>query len=89
MPPTNLEPGALRISAQTAEQGEGQQVLEATYEGPEIQIGFNAQYLQEFLSVIGNNKVAIDFKDGNTQALMRPLDTTKCTQLYIIMPLRT
>jgi len=83
-----LEPGALKISAQTAEQGEGQQVLEVEYEGPEIAIGFNAQYLQEFLSVIGDQKVAIDFKDGNSQAQLRPAEDAAYDCRYVVMPLR-
>jgi DNA polymerase-3 subunit beta len=83
-----LETGTLKISAQTAEQGEGQQVLEANYEGPEISIGFNAQYLQEFLSVMGDTKVAIDFKDGNSQAQLRPVDDPAYDCKYVVMPMR-
>ena len=63
-------------------------MLEVEYEGPEIAIGFNAQYLQEFLSVIGDQKVAIDFKDGNSQAQLRPAEDAAYDCRYVVMPLR-
>ena len=84
----SLTPGTFKISAQSAEQGEAQQLLEADYDGPEITIGFNAQYLQDFLSVMGDKKVAIDFKDSNAQAQLRPAEAEMYDCRYVVMPLR-
>jgi DNA polymerase III subunit beta len=49
-----IKPGEIQISSQAAEEGEADEIVSADYEGDEVQIGFNAQYLQEFLNVIGS-----------------------------------
>lgn len=43
--------GEIEISAQSSEEGEGQEKIAADYSGPEVTIGFNSQYLQDFLNV--------------------------------------
>jgi DNA polymerase-3 subunit beta len=45
-----IREGEIEITAQSSEEGEGKEVVKADYTGEEIQIGFNAQYLKEFLS---------------------------------------
>jgi len=54
----------------------------------EIDIGFNAQYLQDFLSVVQEGKVNFEFKDGNSQAQLRPSETSEYDYKYIVMPMR-
>src|SRR6185295_3203448 len=49
----HLEPNQLVISSQNAEEGEANEAIQTEYNGDEIDIGFNAQYLQDFLNVIG------------------------------------
>jgi DNA polymerase-3 subunit beta len=84
----HLEPNQLVISSQTAEEGEAHETLQTDYTGEETDIGFNAQYLQEFLNVIGDAKVSFEFKDGNSQAEMHPAETGEYEYKYIIMPMR-
>jgi DNA polymerase III subunit beta len=84
----HLEPNQVAISAQTAEEGEACETIQTEYSGEEIEIGFNAQYLQDFLSVVNESKVAFDFKDGNSQGQLRPLDGGDYDYKYIIMPMR-
>jgi DNA polymerase-3 subunit beta len=84
----HLAPGELKINSSNAETGEGTETLETDYAGEEIEIGFNAQYLQEFLNVIGDQKVAVDLKDGNSQAQLRPVDDASYDYKYIVMPMR-
>ena len=43
----------IEIAAQSSEEGEASEKLLAEYTGEDVQIGFNAQYLQEFLNVVG------------------------------------
>ena len=69
----HLEPNQLVISSQNAEEGEANETIQTDYTGDETDIGFNAQYLQEFLNVIGDAKVAFEFKDGNSQAQLQPV----------------
>ncbi len=84
----HLEPNQLVISSQNAEEGEARETIQAEYGGEETDIGFNAQYLQDFLNVIGEGKVAFEFRDGNSQAQLRPADTTEYDYKYVVMPMR-
>jgi len=84
----HLEPTQLVISSQNAEEGEAREVLQTEYNGEEMDIGFNAQYLQDFLNVIGDGAVAFEFKDGNSQAQLRPADGGDYDYKYVVMPMR-
>ena len=46
-----VKEGEVEIVAQNSDDGEGQERVAADYSGPEVTIGFNSQYLQDFLSV--------------------------------------
>jgi DNA polymerase-3 subunit beta len=84
----HLEPNQLVISSQNAEEGEANETLQTDYAGEATDIGFNAQYLQEFLNVIGDAKVAFEFKDGNSQAQLKPSENGDYDYKYIVMPMR-
>ncbi len=84
----HLGANQLVISAQNAEEGEASETLQAEYAGEDVDIGFNAQYLQEFMNVNSAGKVAFEFKDGNSQAQLRPLDDGEFEYKYIVMPMR-
>ena len=84
----HLGANELVISSQNAEEGEANETLQTDYAGDETDIGFNAQYLQEFLNVVGDSAVKFEFKDGNSQAQLRPADGGDCDYKYIVMPMR-
>src|SRR5213080_4701790 len=84
----HLSKELLLISSQNAEEGEARETLGTDFDGEETEIGFNAQYLQDFLNVVGSEKVAFEFKDGNSQAQLRPVSDDKHDYRYIIMPMR-
>jgi DNA polymerase-3 subunit beta len=84
----HIEPNQLVISSQNAEEGEANETIQADYTGEEADIGFNAQYLQDFLTVVGDSKVAFEFKDGNSQAQLRPSESGEYDYKYIVMPMR-
>ena len=44
--------GEVEITAQSSEEGEGNEIVQADYTGEEMQLGFNWQYLQEFLNIV-------------------------------------
>jgi len=84
----HLEPNQLVISSQNAEEGEANETVPTEYSGEETDIGFNAQYLQDFLNVVGDGKVAFEFKDGSSQAQLRPADGGDYDYKYVVMPMR-
>ena len=78
----------LLISAQNSDEGEARETVESDYSGDDTDIGFNAQYLQEFLNVVGSEKVTFEFKDGNSQAQLRPVSDNGADYKYVVMPMR-
>jgi DNA polymerase-3 subunit beta len=49
--------GEVEITAQSSEEGEGRETVPAEYKGEEMTLGFNWQYLQEFLNNVGANEI--------------------------------
>ena len=84
----HLIPNQLQISSQNAEEGEARETVATEYSGDEAEIGFNAQYLQDFLNVVGEGQVAFEFKDGNSQAQLRPAAEAEYDYKYVVMPMR-
>ena len=84
----HLTPGSLHISSETAEEGKASEVVTTEYAGEATEIGFNAAYLQDFLSVVHDGSVAFEFKDGNSQAQLRPSNDDGYDYKYIVMPMR-
>lgn len=50
-----IRSGEIEIGAQSSEEGEAHERVAAEYEGEEIEIGFNSQYLQDFLNVVASS----------------------------------
>ena len=84
----HLAPGQLQISSQTAEEGEAREIITTEYAGEETEIGFNAQYLQDFLNVVGEGDVTFEFKDAQSQAQLRPSVDDGYEYKYVVMPMR-
>jgi len=59
-----LREGEIELTAQSSEEGEGNEFVAADYTGEETQLGFNWQYLQEFLNVVSGEQTAV----GNDRA---------------------
>jgi DNA polymerase-3 subunit beta len=78
----------LDITAHSSEVGEAKETLQTDYAGPDVAIGFNAQYLTDFLNVAGEGSVRFEFKDGQSQAQLRPPVDDAYDYRYVIMPMR-
>lgn len=46
--------GEVEVTAHSSEQGEGNEIVQADYKGDEMTLGFNSQYLLEFLQNVGS-----------------------------------
>ncbi len=53
-----IREGEVEITAQSSEEGEGAETIPAEYKGDEVTLGFNHQYLQEFLNNVGSVETA-------------------------------
>jgi DNA polymerase-3 subunit beta len=83
-----LDGDRMDIRSQSAEMGEACETLTTEYDGPETTMGFNAQYLSEFLSVSGDCRVRFEFKDAKSQAQFRREGDEAVDYRYVIMPMR-
>jgi DNA polymerase III subunit beta len=83
-----LEKGELKLSASSSETGESEDSIEIEYNGDALAIGFNAQYLLDFLKANGNGDVKLEFKDSQSAGQMRPAESENYKYRYIVMPMR-
>jgi DNA polymerase-3 subunit beta len=84
-----LEKGALTISSSSAETGESEDSIETTYQADPIVIGFNSQYLLDFLKAASAGDVRFEFKDSQSAGQLRPDEADENFKYrYIVMPMR-
>src|SRR2546430_2904416 len=67
-----LEKGELKLSASSTETGESEDSLEIDYNGDTLTIGFNAQYILDFLKAAGSGGVKLGFKDPQCAGPIQP-----------------
>src|SRR5439155_25599112 len=60
--------GEIEVTAQSSEEGEGSEIVQADYKGDEIQLGFNWQYLFEFLNNAATGDLAADMSEPGAVA---------------------
>jgi DNA polymerase-3 subunit beta len=80
--------GQLEVSASSPELGEARESLPVDFDGESVEIGFNAQYLLEFLSAAGTNDVVLELRDAESQGLLRPAGDEESHYRYVVMPMR-
>jgi DNA polymerase III subunit beta len=78
----------LEISASSPEYGEAKETLEKEYKGEPLAIGFNAQYMIDFLAAAPEGPVSLELKDEQSAGQMRPLADEAYRYRYVIMPMR-
>jgi DNA polymerase-3 subunit beta len=85
-----VEKNELRVSSSNTETGESEDSLETAYAGDSMVIGFNSQYLLDFLKVVGAGDVRFEFKDAQTAGQLRPDEASdsEYRYRYIVMPMR-
>jgi DNA polymerase-3 subunit beta len=80
-----FEPGKVTMQARGADTGSSEVELPLPeYDGPEVQIAFDPQYVTEFLRALeGEPTVTLEMSDGGKPALFQCGDTYR----YLVMPL--
>lgn len=82
----NFSAEGISLSAQEPELGTAYDKVDCVYEGEEMEVGFNALFLLNFLKVISNEEVVFKVASGMKASVIKPADEEKYT--YVIMPLR-
>jgi DNA polymerase-3 subunit beta len=83
-----FESGRAHLNVLTPDLGEGHDEMEVGYDGEEIEIGFNANYLLEVLKHIPSDEVKFKFKAPERAATIEPAGEDAADYLCLVMPLR-
>jgi DNA polymerase-3 subunit beta len=85
-----LETNELKLSSSSTDSGESEDSIETPYNYDPLVVGFNSQYLIDFLKAIGTTgEVRLEFKDAQSAGQMRPEDSSEDVKYrYILMPMR-
>ncbi len=79
-----ISDNCLEISGQSSDLGEAKEPIEVEYDGPEVQIGFNPEFLLSPLNNLTKDEVFFEFKDEMSPGVFKTLDNFLC----VVMPLR-
>lgn len=83
-----IKQSQLGLFSSNPEIGEAKDQLNAEYEGAEYEIGFNSQYLLDFLGTVKSEKVRFEIKDDNNAVLIKPTEADEIEYLYVLMPMK-
>ena len=77
--------GKVIVLAEADETGESEIEMDATVEGPELEIAFNVKFLQDALEAIETRNVVIETNNHKTPAVIHPSGEEAYT--YVLMPM--
>ncbi len=82
----DLSPKSLKIQANNPEQEEAKDEIEVEYDGDEMEIGFNVNYLLDALGAVDAEEVEMGFVDANSSCVIRGpgVEDSK----FVVMPMR-
>ena len=75
----------MKLTSSSSEYGEAEESIAVAYEGPEITVSFNPDFLVDPLKHLDKDEVYFEFKDELSPGVIKTLDHFLC----VIMPLRT
>lgn len=84
-----LEKNEIKVSSSSSESGESEDSIETAYAADPLTIGFNSQYLLDFLKASTAGEVRLEFKDPQSAGQLRPAENgDEFKYRYIVMPMR-
>lgn len=86
----HLADNTLKISSSAPDRGESEETLPVSYSADPITIGFNGNYLVEFLRTIGEKgSMRFSIKDSTSAGVLIPENMdAEFQQQYVVMPMR-
>jgi DNA polymerase-3 subunit beta len=82
----SVKSNAITLQAHNPEQEEAEEEIEVSYEGDELDVGFNVNYLLDALAAVEGTEVELGLTDANSSCLIRAPSVTTCK--YVVMPMR-
>ena len=85
----SVKKNLVELSSSHQDFGDAKEEVEVSYEGPSLEIGFNARYLMDALSVMDVEDVVMELKDEGSPGIIKPQSVTEpSNQICIVMPMR-
>lgn len=81
-----LSNNILQAQANNPEMEEAEEEIEVSYQGEDLEIGFNVSYLLDALGSIGTDNIDMKLGDSNSSCVINPDKDDSC--VYVIMPMR-
>ena len=81
----NIKSNEVLVSANNPEQEEGVESFKSKYDGDDVEIAFNVNYIQEVLSNIDSSDCNINLYGSDKSCLISPSDDPNLK--YVVMPL--
>lgn len=81
-----MGPDGLELEAVTQDIGQASEAVDATFDGAELTVGFNPDYLLDGIEVAPGDEVVLETTDANKPAVLRA--TGRDDFLYLLMPVR-
>jgi len=76
----------ITVQAHNPEQEEAEEEIEVAYDGQDLEVGFNVNYLLDALAAIDGVDVELGLTDSNSSCLIR--SPGNATSRYVVMPMR-
>ena len=84
-----VESGELKLTSSGSDAGESEESIPVEYSGDPLKIGFNSQYVLDFLGVAGTENVEFEFLNEESAGQMSLLPSPDGYEYrYVIMPMR-
>ncbi|MCX7784950.1 MAG: DNA polymerase III subunit beta [candidate division WOR-3 bacterium] len=85
----NLSVKESSIFAETQDLGQTTQMFDADYEGDDLKIGFNVDFLLEVLKHIDSDEVIMEFLNPLAAGVVKPASSeSEIEKIYLLMPIR-
>jgi DNA polymerase-3 subunit beta len=81
-----LRPDGIELTAVTQDVGQASEDVDAKYEGAEMVIAFNPEYLAEGIEAVSGDEVTLETIDALKPAVVRSVESQD--YLYLLMPVR-
>ena len=78
--------GELKVSASTPDVGDAEETMPAAFEGEELEIGFNPEFLRDGIESVAGDEVVLRLISPLRPGLLQPVDNEDFR--YLVMPIR-
>lgn len=82
----SMQPDLLELRTVNSDLGEAVEELDAKYDGEQLEVAFNPEYLLHGLEVTTGDEVSLESNDASKPAMLRSVDSADF--LYLLMPVR-